>query len=88
MNLNRIKNYVKLAEKFTPAEQFLKIQEEISELKEELLSNFDRKLAIGEALDIITATYNLLNLLEANEDDMQLHVEKLNDYLNNKCKGM
>ena len=92
INLNKLKNYKALAYA-TPLAQLEKVKEEFGELLNEVevksltysfIKNIDNFKA--EALDLITATVNLLLLTGLTDEDFDKHIEKLNDYKNGKYK--
>ena len=73
--------------------QLEKVKEEFNELLNEVevksltysfIKNIDNFKA--EALDLITATVNLLLLTGLTDEDFDKHIEKLNDYKNGKYK--
>ncbi|WP_187106269.1 hypothetical protein [Fusobacterium polymorphum] len=45
-------------------------------------------LQVAEALDLVTATINLLLLCKVTDLDFNKHIEKLNAYRNGKYKKM
>ena len=76
-----------------PVCQLNKVKEEYQELLNEVeikngefISIKDRDNFIAEALDLITATTNLILLAKATEQDFNRHIEKLNIYKNGKYK--
>jgi hypothetical protein len=92
INLNKLKNYKSIAYA-TPLAQLEKVKEEFNELLNEVevkslsysfIKNIDNFKA--EALDLITATVNLLLLTGLTDEDFNKHIEKLNDYRNGKYK--
>lgn len=92
INLNKLKNYKSIAYA-TPLAQLEKVKEEFGELLDEVevksltysfIKNIDNFKA--EALDLITATVNLLLLTGLTDEDFNKHIEKLNDYRNGKYK--
>ena len=92
INLNKLKNYKSIAYA-TPLAQLEKVKEEFKELLNEVevkslshsfIKNIDNFKA--EALDLITATVNLLLLTGLTDEDFDKHIEKLNDYKNGKYK--
>ena len=92
INLNKLKNYKALAYA-NPIAQLEKVKEEYQELLNEVeIKNDDfryvknRDNFVAEALDLITATINLLMLSRFNEQDFQKHIEKLESYKNGKYK--
>jgi hypothetical protein len=92
IDLNKLKNYKSIAYA-TPLAQLNKVKEEYQELLDEVevksltysfIKNRDNFKA--EALDLITATVNLLLLSGLNEQDFEKHIEKLESYKNGKYK--
>ena len=90
--MNKLKNYKSIAYA-TPLAQLNKVKEEYQELLDEVeiksltysfIKNIDNFKA--EALDLITATVNLLLLTGLTDEDFDKHIEKLNDYKNGKYK--
>lgn len=91
IDLNKLMNYKSLA--YTnEASQLGKVKEEYKELLAEVreTSTFteikDRDKFIGEALDLVTATVNLLLVSNITEDNFKKHIEKLESYKNRKYK--
>ena len=92
INLNKLKNYKSIAYA-TPLAQLNKVKEEYQELLDEVevksltysfiknINNFK-----AEALDLITATVNLLLLSGLTEQDFEKHINKLEYYKNVKYK--
>ena len=92
INLNKLKNYKALAYA-NPIAQLGKVKEEYQELLNEVeIKNDDfryvknRDNFVAEALDLITATINLLLLCKVTDLDFNKHIEKLNAYRNGKYK--
>lgn len=92
IDLNKLTNYKSIAYA-TPLSQLNKIKEEYQELLDEVevksltysfIKNIDNFKA--EALDLITATVNLLMLSGLSEQDFEKHIEKLESYKNGKYK--
>ena len=91
IDLNKLKNYKSIAYA-NEAAQLGKVKEEYKELLAEVretstfttIKNMDNFKA--EALDLITATVNLLLLTGLTDEDFDKHIEKLNDYKNGKYK--
>ena len=92
IDLNKLMNYKAIAYA-TPLAQLEKIKEEFNELLNEVeiksltysfIKNVDNFKA--EALDLITATVNLLLLSGLTEQDFEKHIEKLESYKNGKYK--
>ena len=92
INLNKLKNYKSISYA-TAMAQLGKVKEEYQELLNEVeIKNDDfryvknRDKFIGEALDLITATVNLLLVSNITEDNFKKHIEKLESYKNGKYK--
>ena len=92
IDFNKLANYKSIAYA-TPLAQREKVKEEFGELLNEVevksltysfIKNIDNFKA--EALDLITATVNLLLLTGLTDEDFNKHIEKLNDYRNGKYK--
>ena len=72
--------------------QLGKVKEEYKELLAEVreTSTFsyikNRDNFVSEALDLITATINLLLIVGLTEQDFEKHIEKLESYKNGKYK--
>lgn len=92
IDLNKLMNYESLAYKASNIAQLGKVKEEYKELLAEVretstfttIKNMDNFKA--EALDLITATVNLLILCELTEQDFEKHIDKLESYKNRKYK--
>lgn len=92
INLNKLKNYKALVYA-GPVAQLNKVKEEYQELLNEVeIKNDefryvkDRDNFVAEALDLVTATINLLLLCKVTDLDFNKHIEKLNAYRNGKYK--
>ena len=91
IDLNKLMNYKSIAYA-NEAAQFGKVKEEYKELLAEVretstfttIKNMDNFKA--EALDLITATVNLLLLSGLSEQDFDKHIAKLESYKNGKYK--
>jgi hypothetical protein len=92
IDLNKLMNYKAIAYA-NEAAQLEKVKEEFNELLNEVevkslshsfIKNIDNFKA--EALDLITATVNLLLLSGLSEQDFEKHIEKLESYKNVKYK--
>ena len=92
IDLNKLMNYKAIAYA-NEAAQLEKVKEEFNELLNEVevkslshsfIKNIDNFKA--EALDLITATVNLLLLSRLSEQDFEKHIEKLESYKNVKYK--
>ena len=93
INLNKLKNYKSLAYGASNIAQLGKVKEEYQELLNEVeIKNDDfryvknRDNFVAEALDLVTATINLLLLCKVTDLDFNKHIEKLNAYRNGKYK--
>ena len=92
IDLNKLMEYKSLAYRASNIAQLGKVKEEYKELLAEVretstfsyIKNMDNFKA--EALDLITATVNLLLLTGLTDEDFNKHIEKLNDYRNGKYK--
>ena len=92
INLNKLKNYKSLAYGASTIAQLGKVKEEYKELLAEVretstfttIKNIDNFKA--EALDLITATINLLLITGLTEQDFEKHIDKLESYKNGKYK--
>ena len=93
IDLNKLMNYKSLAYGASNMAQLGKVKEEFNELLNEVeikslshsfIKNIDNFKA--EALDLITATVNLLLLSGLTEQDFEKHIEKLESYKNGKYK--
>ena len=92
IDLNKLMNYKSLAYGASTMAQLGKVKEEYKELLAEVretstfkvVKNIDNFKA--EALDLITATVNLLLLCGLTEQDFEKHIEKLESYKNGKYK--
>ncbi|MBF1195450.1 MAG: hypothetical protein HXM12_07820 [Fusobacterium periodonticum] len=92
IDLNKLMEYKSLAYEASNIAQLSKVKEEYKELLAEVretstftaIKNVDNFKA--EALDLITATVNLLLLSGLTEQDFEKHIEKLESYKNGKYK--
>ena len=92
IDLNKLMEYESLAYKASNIAQLGKVKEEYKELIAEVretstfttIKNMDNFKA--EALDLITATVNLLLLSGLTEQDFDKHIAKLESYKNGKYK--
>lgn len=91
IDLNKLLNYKSIAYA-NEAAQLGKVKEEYKELLAEVreTSTFsyikNRDNFVAEALDLTTATVNLLLLSGLSEQDFEKHIEKLESYKNGKYK--
>lgn len=92
IDLNKLMEYKSLAYGASNMAQLGKVKEEYKELLAEVreTSTFsyikNRDNFVAEALDLITATVNLLLLSELTEQDFENHIKKLESYKNGKYK--
>lgn len=93
INLNKLKNYKALAYGASTMAQLGKVKEEYQELLNEVEIKNDefryvknRDNFVAEALDLVTATVNLLLLSGLTEQDFEKHIAKLESYKNEKYK--
>lgn len=92
IDLNKLMNYKSLAYRASNIAQLEKVKEEYKELLAEVretstfttIKNMDNFKA--EALDLITATVNLLLVAGLTEQDFEKHIAKLESYKNGKYK--
>ena len=92
INLNKLKNYKSVAYGASNIAQLGKVKEEYKELIAEVretstfttIKNIDNFKA--EALDLITATINLLLITGLSEQDFKKHIAKLESYKIGKYK--
>lgn len=92
IDLNKLMEYKSLAYGASNMAQLEKVREEFKELLNEVretstfttIKNMDNFKA--EALDLITATVNLLLLVGLTEQDFEKHIDKLESYKNGKYK--
>jgi hypothetical protein len=91
IDLNKLMNYKSIAYASDMA-QLGKVKEEYKELMDEVVEKYtfsyvkDRDKFIAEALDLITATVNLLLISGLTEQDFEKHIAKLESYKNRKYK--
>lgn len=91
INLNKLKNYKALAYA-SPIAQLNKVKEEYLELFNEVVNKDsfsyikDRNNFVAEALDLVTATINLLLITGLTEQNFEKHIAKLESYKNGKYK--
>lgn len=92
INFNKLKNYKSISYA-TAMAQLGKVKEEYQELLNEVEVKTDdfryvknRDNFVAEALDLVTATINLLLLCKVSDVDFNKHIEKLNAYRNGKYK--
>ena len=93
IDLNKLMNYKSLAYGASNMAQLGKVKEEYQELLNEVEIKSDdfryvknRDNFVAEALDLVTATINLLLLCKVTDLDFNKHIEKLNAYRNGKYK--
>lgn len=91
INLNKLKNYKSISYATVMA-QLGKVKEEYQELLNEVVNKDsfsyvkDRDRFVAEGLDLITATVNLLLIVELTEQDFEKHIAKLESYKVGKYK--
>ena len=62
-------------------EQLAKVTEEYNEFLAEFSNvDFSRDAAVAEGLDLIQATFTMLNKLNLSEEDIKKHLDKLQGY--------
>lgn len=92
IDFNKLTNYKSLAYGASNIAQLWKVKEEYKELLAEVreTSTFsyvkDRDKFVAEALDLVTATINLLLITGLTEQDFEKHIEKLEYYKVGKYK--
>lgn len=92
IDFNKLANYKSLAYGASNMAQLGKVKEEYKELMDEVVEKYtfsyvkDRDKFVSEALDLITATINLLLIVGLNEQDFEKHINKLEYYKNVKYK--
>lgn len=91
IDLNKLMGYKSIAYA-NPIAQLRKVKEEYKELMDEVVEKYtfsyvkDRDNFKAEALDLITATVNLLLVTGVTEQDFDKHINKLEYYKNVKYK--
>lgn len=92
IDFNKLANYKSLAYGASNMAQLEKVKEEYKELLDEVVKKDsfsyikNRDNFVSEALDLITATINLLLITGLNEQDFDKHIAKLESYKNGKYK--
>lgn len=92
IDFNKLANYESIAYGASNIAQLGKVKEEYKELMDEVVEKYtfsyikNRDNFIAEALDLITATVNLLLLSGLTEQDFEKHIAKLESYKNGKYK--
>ena len=92
IDLNKLMNYKSLAYGVSNITQLEKVKEEYKELLAEVRETSifieikNRDNFVAEALDLITATVNLLLLSGLTEQDFEKHIAKLESYKVGKYK--
>ena len=85
-DLNKLKNYYSFCSGNTIRSQIDKVYEEFEEVKVEVdKKNIDK--IKDEVLDLITASINLLGMINTTEIDFQNHINKLEKYKKSKYGG-
>ena len=91
IDFNKLANYKSIAYA-SPIAQLNKVKEEYLELFNEVVNKDsftyikDRDKFVAEALDLVTATINLLLITGLTEQDFEKHIAKLESYKNGKYK--
>ena len=91
IDLNKLMNYKSIAYA-SDMIQLGKVKEEYKELMDEVVEKYtfsyvkDRDKFVAEALDLVTATINLLLITGLTEQDFEKHIAKLESYKNGKYK--
>lgn len=91
IDFNKLANYKSMAYVGDMA-QLGKVKEEYKELMDEVVEKYtfsyvkDRDKFVAEALDLVTATVNLLLIVGITEQDFEKHIAKLESYKNGKYK--
>lgn len=91
IDLNKLMNYKSIAYASDMA-QLGKVKEEYKELMDEVVEEYtfsyvkDRDKFVAEALDLVTATINLLLISRLTEQDFEKHIAKLESYKVGKYK--
>lgn len=91
IDLNKLMNYKSIAYASDMA-QLGKVKEEYKELMDEVVEEYtfsyvkDRDKFVAEALDLVTATINLLLISGLTEQDFEKHIAKLESYKVGKYK--
>lgn len=92
IDFNKLANYKSIAYASDMA-QLGKVKEEYKELMDEVVEKYtfsyikNRDNFIAEALDLVTATVNLLLLCGLTEQDFEKHIAKLESYKVGKYKS-
>lgn len=92
IDLNKLMNYKSLAYGASNMAQLGKVKEEFKELLDEVVNKDsfsyikNRDNFVGEALDLVTATVNLLLVTGLTEQDFDKHIAKLESYKIGKYK--
>mgnify|MGYP000900205794 FL=1 len=92
IDLNKLMNYKSIAYASDMA-QLGKVKEEYKELMDEVVEEYtfsyvkDRDKFVAEALDLVTATINLLLISGLTEQDFEKHIAKLESYKVGKYKS-
>lgn len=83
MDFNLLKNYTSFTKNLKAMDELKKVKEEIVEFLDEV-NKENKTLQISEGLDVITAMFNYLFMLELSEKEFQKHIEKLDRYKKEK----
>ncbi|WP_270851697.1 hypothetical protein [Fusobacterium varium] len=83
MDFNLLKNYTSFTKNLKAMDELKKVKEEIAEFLDEV-DKENKTLQISEGLDVITAMFNYLFMLELSEKEFQEHIDKLDRYKREK----
>lgn len=83
MDFNLLKNYTSFTKNLKAMDELKKVKEEIAEFLDEV-DKENKTLQISEGLDVITAMFNYLFMLELSEKEFQEHIDKLDRYKKEK----
>lgn len=83
MDFNLLKNYTSFTKNLKAMDELKKVKEEIAEFLDEV-DKENKTLQIFEGLDVITAMFNYLFMLELSEKEFQEHIDKLDRYKREK----
>lgn len=83
MDFNLLKNYTSFTKNLKAMDELKKVKEEIAEFLDEV-DKENKTLQISEGLDVITAMFNYLFMLELSEKEFQEYIDKLDRYKREK----
>ena len=83
MDFNLLKNYTSFTKNLKAMDELKKVKEEIAEFLDEV-DKENKTLQISEGLDVITAMFNYLFMLELSEKEFQEHIDKVDRYKREK----